>query len=134
MGHRALIAYERSDGSYNLHYSHWSGCNLRLKQTITEATPFGGECPTEKAHEAFDALVAGEDVESVVDEYRRLRSADVDLEPQAVDVTIDEAVTEWLDFLHHEAFYVVDREFEVTAYQTLWFGLCYMVSRRNTAA
>ncbi|WP_394338892.1 DUF6735 family protein [Halorubrum sp. Atlit-26R] len=23
MGHRALVAYERTDGQYTLHYSHW---------------------------------------------------------------------------------------------------------------
>jgi hypothetical protein len=41
MGHRALVAYERTDGTYNLHYSHWGGCDLRLKHTITQypATP-----------------------------------------------------------------------------------------------
>ena len=125
MGHRALVAYERIDGNYNLHYSHWGGCDLRLKHTITEATPFGGECPTEHAHQAFDALVRGEDVHTVLNEYGRLGSADVDLEPRAVDVTIDEVINEWLDFLQHEAFYVVDTDLEVTAYRTLWFGLCY---------
>ena len=125
MGHRALVAYERMDGTYNLHYSHWGGCDLRLKHTITEATPFGGECPTEHAHQAYDALVSGEDVHSVVNEYGRLGSTDVDLEPRAVGVTIDEAIEEWLNFLQHEAFYVVHTDFEVTAYRTLWFGLCY---------
>lgn len=125
MGHRALIAYERMDGQYNLHYSHWGACNLRLKHTITEATPFGGECPTAEAHQAYDALVRGEDVHTVLNEYGRLGSTDVDLEPRGVGVSIDEAIAEWLDFLQHEAFYVVDSEFEVTAYRTLWFGLCY---------
>ena len=125
MGHRALVAYERIDGTYNLHYSHWGGCDLRLKHTITEATPFGGECPTEHAHQAFDALVSGRDVHSVLNEYGRLGSADVDLEPRAVDVTFDEVIKEWLDFLQHEAFYVVDSDLAVTAYRTLWFGLCY---------
>lgn len=125
MGHRALVAYERIDGDYNLHYSHWGACDLRLKHTITAATPFGGECPTAEAHQAYDALVDGEDVQAVVNEYGRLGSADVDLEPRTVGVTFEEAMAEWLDFLQHEAFYVVDREFDVTAYRTLWFGLCY---------
>jgi hypothetical protein len=125
MGHRALIAYERTDGDYNLHYSHWGACNLRLKHTLTEATPFGGECPTAEAHQAYDALVAGEDVHTVLNEYGRLGSADVDLEPRAVGITLDDAIGEWLDFLQHEAFFVVDPDFDVTAYRTLWFGLCY---------
>nr|WP_254544813.1 DUF6735 family protein [Halomarina sp. BND7] len=30
-----------------------------------------------------------------------------------------------LDYLHHEAFFVVSSTFEVTAYRTLWFGLQY---------
>lgn len=34
-------------------------------------------------------------------------------------------MSEWLGFLQHEAFYVVDADFEVTAYRTLCFGLCY---------
>lgn len=58
IGHRALIASERTDGDSNLHYSHWEACNLRLKHTITGATPFGGECPTERAHQAYETLVA----------------------------------------------------------------------------
>jgi hypothetical protein len=29
MGHRALVAYERTDGQYTLHYSHWGAANLR---------------------------------------------------------------------------------------------------------
>lgn len=47
MGHRALVAYERTDSTYNLHYTHWGGSNLRLKHTITDATPFGGEAPAQ---------------------------------------------------------------------------------------
>lgn len=125
MGHRALVAYERTDGNYNLHYSHWGGCDLRLKHTITKATPFGGECPTEQTHQAFDAMVSGNDVNDVLSKYGHSGSAGVALEPRAVSVTIDAAISEWLDFLQHEAFYVVDRAFEVSAYRTLWFGLCY---------
>jgi hypothetical protein len=125
MGHRALVAYERTDGQYNLHYSHWGANDLRLKHTITEATPFGGEAPTEQAHQAIDALAEGENVQAVLDEYGRVGSVDVDIEPRVVGVTMDEAVTEWLDFLQHEAFFVVSPAFDVTAYRTLWFGLCF---------
>ncbi|ELZ32433.1 hypothetical protein C474_06407 [Halogeometricum pallidum JCM 14848] len=42
MGHRALIAYERIDGTYTLHYSHWGAANLKLKHRITAETPFSG--------------------------------------------------------------------------------------------
>jgi len=34
-------------------------------------------------------------------------------------------VADHLDYLHHEAFFVVSTTFEVTAYRTLWFGLQY---------
>ena len=43
MGHRALVAYERTNGQYTLHYSHWGAANLKLKHRITAETPFGGE-------------------------------------------------------------------------------------------
>ncbi len=43
MAHRALVAYEREDGQYSLHYSHNGADSLRLTGDITLATPFGGE-------------------------------------------------------------------------------------------
>lgn len=39
MGHRALVAYRRSDGSYSLHYAHWG---RGLGARITADRPFGG--------------------------------------------------------------------------------------------
>jgi len=50
----------------------------------------------------------------------------VDPVPLARGLTLEQIITEKLDFLHHEAFYVVDADFEVTAYRTLWFGLQYV--------
>jgi hypothetical protein len=41
------------------------------------------------------------------------------------DLSLDEIVAGHLDYLHHEAFFVVSTTFEVTAYRTLWFGLQY---------
>nr|WP_276302755.1 DUF6735 family protein [Halorussus sp. DT80] len=38
---------------------------------------------------------------------------------------MDEVHSEYLDYLHHEAFYVVSQDFEVTAYRTWWLGLEY---------
>ena len=43
MGHRALAAYERTDGQYTLHYSHWGAASLKLKHRISAESPFGGE-------------------------------------------------------------------------------------------
>jgi len=127
MGHRALVAYERSDGSYNLHYSHWGACNLRLRNRITNETPYGGTCPSQWARETHQALTAGEPVEAVRERYHIDGSGSTDVEPvpQTTDVSLEEILTAHLDYLMHEAFYVVDRAFEVTAYRTCWFGLQY---------
>lgn len=43
MGHRALVAYERTDGQYTLHYSQWGAANLKLKHRISAESPFGGD-------------------------------------------------------------------------------------------
>jgi hypothetical protein len=126
MGHRALVAYERSDGSYNLHYSHWGACNLRLRNRITSETPYGGTCPAKWARETYQALTAGEPVEAVRERYiDGSGSTDVEPVPQTTDVSLEEIITAHLDYLMHEAFFVVDRAFEVTTYRTLWFGLQY---------
>lgn len=130
MGHRALIAYERTDGTYNLHYSHWGACSLRLKHAITEDTPYGGSDPEAQWHrEVHDALTNGAPVETVRERYQLGRDndsqTDVEPIPQVVGVSLKEAITALLDYLTHEAFYVVTPEFEVTAYRTHWFGLQY---------
>lgn len=127
MGHRALVAYERTDGMYNLHYSHWGGANLRLKHRITTANPYAGECPAQWGREAHQSFTAGENVGLVVDRYNIDGSCptDVDPVPSATRITLSEALESHIDYLTHEAFYVVDRELDVTAYRTLWFGLQY---------
>lgn len=127
MGHRALVAYERTDGTYNLHYTHWGGCNLRLKHRITEATPYGSDCPSQWAREAHQSLTAGEDPDTVAERYHIDGSCPTDVEPipRTTNVTFEDALSDHLDYLTHEAFYVVDREFGVTAYRTLWSGLQY---------
>ena len=128
MGHRALVAYERTDGQYTLHYSHWGAADLKLKDRITAETPFGGEDTDSKWAEqllaeladgletdAVDGYLAGEDRPSTV----------VEPKPRATGLTLDEIVADHLDYLHHEAFFVVSTTFEVTVYRTLWFGLQY---------
>jgi len=79
MGHRALVAYERTDGQYTLHYSHWGAADLKLKYRITAETPFGGEGTDSKwakqllaeladglETDAVDGYLAGEDRPSTV--------------------------------------------------------------------
>jgi hypothetical protein len=60
-------------------------------------------------------ILAGEDRPSTV----------VGPKPRATGLSLDEIVADHLDYLHHEAFFVVSTTFEVTAYRTLWFGLQY---------
>ncbi|QLH81305.1 DUF6735 family protein [Halosimplex pelagicum] len=127
MGHRALIAYERPDSTYNLHYSHWGAQHLRLKPAITAETPFGGDDPNKSLqtiHQRLREASTDRGVDRVLDAHE-FSSRQVDIEPRVIGLTIDEIIDEQLDFLHHEAFYVVDSDHTVTAYRTHWFGLQY---------
>jgi hypothetical protein len=125
MGHRALIAYTRPDGRYNLHYSHWGALNLRLKHSITGDTPFGGE----KKHDGLCAYardVRTSEYPLAKEEYAEGRPVtEVELDPLEVGVELETILQNHLDYLLHEALYVVGLDFEVTAYRTLWFGLQY---------
>ena len=128
MGHRALVAYEQTDRQYTLHYSHWGAANLKLKHRISAESPFGGddtdsnwakqllaELADGLEADAVDGYLAGGDRPSTV----------VEPKPRATGLTLEEIVADHLDYLHHEAFFVVSSTFEVTAYRTLWFGLQY---------
>jgi len=128
MGHRALVAYERTDGQYTLHYSHWGAANLKLKHRISGESPFGGEDTDSKwAKQLLSELADGLEADAVdgylADEDRP--STVVEPKPRATGLTLDEIVADHLDYLHHEAFFVVSTTFEVTVYRTLWFGLQY---------
>ena len=105
MGHRALVAYERTDGQYTLHYSHWGAANLKLKHRISAESPFGGDDTDSKwakqllaeladglEADAVDGYLAGEDRPSTV----------VEPKPRATGLTLDEIVADHLDYLHHE--------------------------------
>ncbi len=65
--------------------------------------------------DAVDGYLADEDRPPTV----------VEPKPRATGLTLDEIVADHLDYLHHEAFFVVSSTFEVTAYRTLWFGVQY---------
>lgn len=107
MGHRALLAYRRDDDSadatddspadgptYDLHRSHWGGADFALARYVSRETPFASET-----------------------------SFAVDSEPVATDLTFEEIIVQFLDFLHHEAFFRVSPEYETTAFHVCWFGL-----------
>ena len=128
MGHRALVAYERADGLYNVHYSHWGAANLQLKGCISAATPFGGEdADSEWARNFMAALADGLDADAIGGYLAEPHPTGTLVEPDpiAIGCSREEILTEYLDFLHHEAYFEVSRQFEVTAYRTLWFGLQY---------
>lgn len=129
MGHRALVAYERTDSTYNLHYSHWGAAHLKLKHRITKNRPYGGDVASDWFETVHERLTDGADPDAVDAEFDIYGDSaidtDVDILPQATGVTFEDILTDHLDYLSHEAFYVVDRDFTVTAYTTLWFGLQY---------
>lgn len=130
MGHRALLAYRREaddlddradatpcerDGEaesgdatarYDLHRSQWGALDFALLDAISPDTPFAG-----------DTHVA------------------VDPEPVATDLSLADIAANHLDYLHHEAFYRVGRDYGTTAYHVWWFGLeadCEAVARSET--
>jgi hypothetical protein len=127
MGHRALVAYEQHDGNYSLHYSHWGAADLKLKRRITAETPFGGEDrDAAGAKRLFEELLEGidpNDIGGYVADTDHVTA--VEPHPMAVDVPREEVLGEYLDYLHHEAYYEVDSDLAVTPYRTLWFGLQY---------
>ena len=125
MGYRALIAYERPDVSHILHYSHNGALDYQLKHQLTLETPFGGDHPTQWAHDHYEALQSR--TETTADAYAvdRQSQTPVNPDPIVVGVSLDEIYSEYLDYLHHEAFYVVSQDLEVTAYRTRWLGLEY---------
>lgn len=43
MAHRALVAYERPGGRYDVHTSRWGGLDCRLADRISPADPYAGE-------------------------------------------------------------------------------------------
>lgn len=98
MGHRALVAYERADDRYDVHYSHW-GAALDLVAGLTRETPFGGPVPREGPRD----------------------EPAVDPDPIATGVPFPAVVADHLDFVQHEALYVVRDGYDVAEYRVLPF-------------
>lgn len=123
MGHRALVAYERPDGQYNLHFSHWGGNNLRLKYELSEKTPFGGDEPNHPWVTAVFEFLNNANEPGLPDIGDSSQpDTTVDPTPLVLGVSFDETISEYLDYQLHEAFYEVSTTFEVTAYLTFWLG------------
>ena len=126
MGHRALVAYERPDELYNLHYSHNGGLHLRLKQEITPRTPFGAEQSTQTQELLAELVELREDDALAIDQFfgeHDQPKAPITLTPKATHLTREEILREYLNYDDHEALYVVSTDVDVTAYRTHWFGL-----------
>lgn len=122
MGHRALVAYERPDELYNLHYTHWGGLNLRLKHELSPETPFGEEESHRVNREAFAGFLETTHSSIVSLDGVDKTSASVDIEPLETQCSLDEILTEHLDYETHEALYVVSLDFDVQAFRTFPLG------------
>jgi hypothetical protein len=122
MGHRALVAYERPDGLYNLHHSHWGGRNLRLAEGITEETPFGGAEGDSVIKSIYTHYQSASGSEPLGQTDESEFGTDVNPEPREVAVSYDEIISKHLDYQTYEALYVVTLSFDITAYRTFWLG------------
>ncbi len=117
MGHRALVAYERTDGRLSVHHSQWGALGWQLLTTCRSNSPFGGNNDwEERCHEA---IVAGEDPDPPANP-----DTPVDPHPRTVVESLDALVSAF-DFLEYEACYVVSRTVDVRGFQPLWFARAF---------
>ncbi|WP_435362088.1 DUF6735 family protein [Haloarchaeobius sp. DFWS5] len=114
MGHRALVAYERTDSKLSLHHSQWGALGFQLCRTCRRDAPFGGGGEWETG--AHEAIVAGE-----APERPDAPDSPVDPAPRAVRDSLDDLAAQF-DFLEYEACYVVSPTVDVRAFQPLWFA------------
>ena len=104
VGHRALVAVERHDGTYDLRYSHWGALD---GPRVVGGGPDGAVTGGTKSwpRDLLERLgVVDADVRGRVRAPERVA---VDPDPVAVGVTFGELVDEYLDVLVHEAVVVV---------------------------
>lgn len=124
MGHRASVAY--TDGKQvSAHYSHWGAARVNLLDEITPRTPFGSGDITPDAFESLTDFLAEElDGEDVNVTSGGSGSPPVRPEPDWIGDDLETWAREAIDYLHHEAAYVVDTEtWDVRAFATVrWLG------------
>jgi len=132
MGHRAIVAYERTDGTYSLHYSHRGAFEYQLRETIGATNPFG-ECSNEIwATETIDLIRAGETIEqNPIKEKSGYTS--VDPMPRGSADSLEEIANSYVNYLHYEAVYLVSMNWDVDVWVPLWAGLTYDCSRITNA-
>lgn len=90
MGHRALIAHEQPDGTYTVYYTHWGASNLRLRE------PFRNDYADRPAEHG-----------------------DVDADPWEEGLTLEEVVTDTVQYGSHDGFYHLPRNGKAEAAITL---------------
>lgn len=121
MGSRALVAYQRPTGKFNVHYSHQGAADFELCHDITETTPLGGEA--DEPEYASDFLAGLE--EGTADDRNATgyltqpqEPTAVESEPELVSVPMSEAV-EYTDTCNEsiEVLYVVEQDFTVRAFR-----------------
>jgi len=114
MGHRALVAYGRADGTYSLHHSQWGALGFALCDDLGPDSPFGADADWEGP--AHEAVVAGERPAAP-----ETHDAPVGPEPRGSIPSLD-ALPARFDFLEYEAAFVVSRTGDVRAFQPCWFA------------
>jgi hypothetical protein len=95
--------------------------NLTLTDKLSLQTPFAGQTPSKEIKRYFEESLPIPRDGSF--ESPPLNDCPIDLDPIEVAITLDDIAFTTLDYLHHEAFYVVSQSFEVTPYRTVWLGL-----------
>lgn len=135
MGHRGSIAYVREDGSVQAHYTHWGALEARLafQTTFDRERPYGSgaEAPEDDCRTLLESLT-NEDRSREVWDYEDLggdRHGDVARGPYDSFPDLETWALEGVNFLHHEAAYVVDprgvahpgEPWPVRAFDTLWY-------------
>jgi hypothetical protein len=124
MSERALVAYERPDGRYNVHDADW-GASDGLADRLTPATPFGGPDPRAAwaAGLLRDLLTAtAVAADTAGGRVPDTQATAVDPVPTAIGVP-RETLPWHVGFGVDEALYLVDRSFAVTAHVAVPFDL-----------
>ncbi|SDF89919.1 DUF6735 family protein [Halorientalis regularis] len=101
VGQRALVAYERTDSRYDLHYAHWGAHEWLLAASLAAIRPGSRFGPTDGT-----GSLTG-----------------VDPDPLATDRSFEDLLTSHVDWQTYDACYVVAADGTVQPYLAAWFGL-----------
>jgi hypothetical protein len=136
VGHRALVAYARSDGRYDLHRSQWGGLDAALADRITERTPLGRISPpaSDSGSDARPDHVAAAvgTLRALLSELgvtasggwldRSKTDPPVDPEPLTVGVALGD-IASHVDLRGLDLVFVVGTDWQVTTYLPVPFAL-----------